>query len=171
MTNFALNEPYPSINDVKPNKNDLLIILNNYAGLISELSAITQYIYHKQIFDCKNSDKIASTLLQIAIIEMRHLNIFGNLITKLGGNPKFVYKSYNNFQFWSANMIDCETNILKMLESDLKLELETINAYTNQAKWVSQPEIAETLLRIVKDEQLHAEILQNLIIEIKKTES
>lgn len=166
MRNFSVDLPYPSLDEVKPNKNDLLIILNDYSGLISELSAVTQYIYHKQNFDAKNLANVGASLLQIAIVEMRHLNIFGEMITKLGGNPKFVYKKGNDFNFWCANMIDCKTKVIEMLESDLKLELETIENYKKHAIMVSQEEISEMLLRIVKDEELHVKILLDLIEEL-----
>ena len=80
--------PYPPIVVAKPNKHYAEIIQVNFAGAVSEFSAISQYINHH--FRTENQyPEISKTLEHIAIVEMYHLEILGKLIIKLGGNPGY----------------------------------------------------------------------------------
>ena len=66
--------PYPPIVVAKPNKHYAEIIQVNFAGAVSEFSAISQYINHH--FRIENQyPEISKTLEHIAIVEMYHLEI------------------------------------------------------------------------------------------------
>ncbi len=165
---FASPLPYPSLDGVHPNWEDLFRMEGNYSGLVSELTAITQYVYHQLNAKGEGDKKIASTLLSIAQIEMRHLNLFGEAIIKLGGDPQFRYPSCGDLTYWDGALVDSCRQLRPMLLSDLKLERETILCYTSQAEATSQPQLAALLWRIIADEIIHVQILQGLIDNLDK---
>ena len=45
IINFKINKPYPKIQVEKPNTYYANLLLNDYAGINSELTSITQYIF------------------------------------------------------------------------------------------------------------------------------
>ncbi len=65
------------------------------------MTAITQYLYQHFILD-ERRKSLASTLECIAKVEMHHLEIVGELITKLGGNPLFWTKNRGASSCWSG---------------------------------------------------------------------
>ncbi len=166
MEQFASPLPYPPLEGIRPNSGDLYRIRSNYSGLISELSAITQYVYHQLNAKEEGFDHIGSTLLSIAQVEMRHLNIFGSIILKLGGDPRFLYQEGCNLVYWNGSLIDHCRHIPQMLLQDIQLEEETIACYLHQAEATCQPPLAAVLRRIVEDEKIHVKVLQSLLAQI-----
>lgn len=139
----------------------------------SELQAITQYIFHSKTIAIK---PIANALMCIALVEMHHLDVIGELITKLGGNPLYVNSNRN---FWSTgNMAyvdsslvrnansdndENKTMIRKKLEKDILGEINAINNYNNLLQNIDDEHIKKILLKIVSDEHLHIKIFESLI--------
>ncbi len=163
LSKFSAQEPYPSLEGIGENCHDLQIIYNDYAGHISEFSAITQYVYHQLEAKDEGGEQIGRSLLAIAQVEMRHLNILGELMLKLGGNPRFYYREDGALLPWQGNLIDDENQIVRMLKSDLWLERQTIASYRWQSNQVSQPQIGKILQRLILDEEIHIKILENLL--------
>ncbi len=163
LSDFAAKEPYPSLEGIGANRHDLEIIYNDYAGRISEFSAITQYVYHQLEAKGDHEEQIGSSLLAIAQVEMRHLNILGMLMIKLGGNPRFFYREDGALLPWQGSLIDGEDQIVRMLKSDLWLERQTIASYRWQGGQVSQPQITAVLNRLILDEEIHVNILERLL--------
>ena len=62
--------------------------MDDMAGMVSELSAITQYLYHHQMLHERYPD-VADLLKCISIVEMTHMELLGETILQLGGKPKF----------------------------------------------------------------------------------
>ncbi|EOR27267.1 CotJC protein [Clostridium sartagoforme AAU1] len=85
---YSLGLPYPKIKVYDKNSIYADLIKKSYAGEVSELTAITQYTYHQLI----TSDYIKNTLKGIAIVEMHHLEILGELLIALGENPTFLLR-------------------------------------------------------------------------------
>lgn len=160
---FSANLPYPSLAAIQPNEQDLHCIRNDYAGQISELSAITQYVYHQLLAKEKAFATVGKDLLSIAMVEMRHLNILGGVLLRLGGNPTFTYEKDGHLIDWNSGLIDDCQQVKAMLLNDLRLEQETIACYKRQAQQVSQGAIADVLNRLVLDENCHVVVLQALL--------
>lgn len=159
---YAVDLPYPSIENIVVSPYDAKLLLSDYAGFISELSAITQYVYHHFYAEKDGRADIARDLIGIGIIEMRHLEKIGSMIIKLGADPKFVYPAQNNkLCWWDGSKVDYEKELKKIILSDIKEEEDTICKYSKHAKLV-QPEVANMLNRIILDEQKHIEILDSL---------
>lgn len=167
MNKYIVDKPYPSQESVKPNPQDLNMILKDYAGLYSEFTAVSQYFYNHLYANCKGYEKIGGTIMQIAIAEMRHLDIFGELVINLGGDPKLVYPKDFKMSWWNGGIVNYKQEIRDILLSAIALEKKAIECYTYHASIATQEIVSEILLRIVEDEQLHLEIFTGLLNDIK----
>ena len=147
--------------DCKVNKPYPLVRVEDYSGLYSELTSITQYVYQK--FDKFNVNEIFSkTLSEIAMVEMHHLELLGETIKLLGVEPRYVFKD-NFMTYWSGSFVDYNTNIIDMLLSDIKLEEEAINKYEYDISVIDDEYIKLTLYRIIEDEKMHIKCFNKLL--------
>lgn len=167
--NFASQLPYPSTDGLVQNQHDLKLIIDDYSGIISEFLAVTQYVYHHQRANSWLEKEIGAQLLQIAIIEMRHLNILGECILKLGGNPKYITPVNGCNRFWNANQVYYGTNLKSMIQSDKLVEEITISNYYKHAKQASQPLLSEILLRIIEDEKIHLRLFDEMLAKLSNS--
>lgn len=78
-----VSPPYPPI-DPKPNPHYAQILMEDYAGIVSELTAITKYEYQSVVL-MNTFPHFAKELSRIGMAEMHHLHILAQLIFKLGG--------------------------------------------------------------------------------------
>ena len=69
--------PYPKVNVERKNVILANIILDNYSGSVSELSAVLKYVY--QNINLKDTN-LAKIIGKISIVEMHHLEILGKII-------------------------------------------------------------------------------------------
>lgn len=169
---YAVDKPYPSLENIIPNAKDARILLEDYAGLVSELTATTQYVYHQMMVKNQDLKEVADAILGIAIIEMRHLNILGDTLIKLGEDPKFmnpIERTCNKNKWWTGGLVCYLKEVEAILKQDIKYEIETIKNYEKHAKEVSQQAVSDVLLRIVEDEKLHIEIFTNLLEKVKNS--
>lgn len=80
--------PFPEVKYVVKNPMYANLLYNDLSGELGELSAVTQYIYEHM--DIANFPEISDIMVKIAIQEMKHLNLVGELIKRLGKNPYFI---------------------------------------------------------------------------------
>ena len=155
-----IDKPYPKVAVEKPNKKYAYILLEDYSGIVSELSSITQYVYQKfNKFDI--NEEFSRTLSQIAMVEMKHLELLGETIKLLGLEPRFVFSDkYNFLTYWNGSFVNYTTNISDMLLSDIKIEQEAISKYYYDISVINDMYIKRTLYRIIEDEEKN--IIKNL---------
>lgn len=166
-----VNKPYPEVNVEQPNIEYAKLLLDDYASSVGEDRAIHQYIY--QSFTKFNNNPIfANTLSQIAMVEMRHLELLGKTIKLLGINPefRFINKNTNCLVYWNSSFVNYTTNIIDMLKSDIAIEEEAIRNYSNHIKIINDKYIKALLYRIIEDEKMHIKcfnILMNMVVSRK----
>ena len=157
-----INKPYPKVQVLRKNTYYANLLLEDYSGAISELSSITQYEYQK--FNKFDVDlEFASILSSIAMVEMKHLELLGETIKLLGIDPKFVYSNYNLSSYWNGSFVDYTTNIINMLQSDIKIEKEAIAKYSYDISVIDDEYIKATLYRIIEDEKQHIKCFEYLL--------
>lgn len=152
-----LQEPYPEITCNGKNPNDVRLLCLLYSGTASELSAILQYSYQHMVLECKCND-VSDTIMDIAIVEMMHLELLGDAICKLGGNPRYVNNNINNW--WNASAVCYDDTLCKAIKRNIEDEHAAHKAYLETAEKVSNPSVCALLKRIAKDEKLHLEIFK-----------
>ncbi|GAA0085571.1 ferritin family protein [Clostridium sp. MB05] len=156
--NCSLDLPYPQIEVCKKNIDYANLIKVNYCGMVSELTAVAQYTYHELITD----DYVKNTLRGIVIVEMHHLEIIGELISALGGNPTFSIKKKGKDFHWNSKFINTDNSLKKLLISDISMEKESIKQYRKTASVVKDENIIAIINRIILDEEHHINLLNRL---------
>lgn len=156
---YQADEPYPELSIECKNVYYARILQEDYAGLVSELTAITLYSYQHFTEDEENT-KFAETIRGISIVEMKHLELLGEAILELGGNPKFVgYKG----KFWNGSYVEYAKDIGKILLVNIKAEEDAIKQYTKHILLVHDESIQKLLKRIILDEECHLAIFKKLL--------
>lgn len=134
------------------------LLYDNFAGAEGELTAVNQYIYeHIELNRYENFSKI---LLSIAIEEMYHLKLIGDLIRRLGKKPYFV--DTNQCEWKAKNIKYHFNNVYDMLMFNIDSEKKAIQGYKEAIKCTQNKSIKDLLERIILDEQTHLEIFNRL---------
>jgi bacterioferritin len=161
---YSSSEPYPPIKVQSKNKYYAEILFNDYAGMISEMSAINQYLYGYFISDI---DKETAKLFEnISITEMLHMEILAKLIVLLGEKPTFR-GGYNTNNYWSGKYIFYKDDIKKQLEYSIDIEKKAIQNYLNDIKLIKDVYIQDILKRIILDEEVHIKLFEQTLDKYK----
>ena len=160
--NCTLDLPYPQIKVERTNLNYAGLLSNDYAGNCSEMTAITQYFYQHLILHEKH-EKIAETLECISIVEMHHLDMIGELIVKLGGDPLIRSTNCYGNVFWCGNNIFPTKNVRTLLEKNICAEKVAIRNYYTRILQIGDENIKKVLERIIKDEEYHVHLFGAMI--------
>ncbi|GAB6181678.1 manganese catalase family protein [Desulfotomaculum defluvii] len=153
----ALPNPYPEPRVVRPNHFYAMLLLEDYAGVVSEMTAINQYLYHYLTFEDKYQD-IAQLEECISIIEMYHLELLAETIKLLGVNPEYRTLTNNQVVYWNASYVYYGQSICDRLAADIAAEKTAIQTYRLHQQLIDDPYIKELLERIIMDEQHHLQL-------------
>lgn len=166
--NVKLDIPYPEIRVEEKNPYYADLLSQDYAGNISETTAILLYSY--QNFDKFSENKEFSKLIaEIATVEMKHLAILGKTIKLLGKSPSYktCQATGSNCVMWTASNVDYETNLKEMLKIDIKNEEAAIKMYENHKNMIDDKYIKEIISRIILDEKNHVKIFKYLYEKLR----
>lgn len=155
---YTMDLPYPEVESGPDNRRTVLLLMQDYAGVISEMSAVTQYVYGHIVLN-KKAEDISKTLERISIAEMRHLELLGEAIVTLGGDP--VYASRG--RFWSAKYISYVSRPREVLTENIKGEQDAIRQYKRHIEMIRNQSVVRLLERIILDEELHIRVLNELL--------
>ncbi len=153
-------EPYPEVMVAEPNAVYAQMLLDAFAnGGAAELTAITQYFHHSLVME---NQEVANLLLCIALVEMLHLDLIGELIEQLGGDPRFWRA---NTAYWSGGNVayGIEQNVGELLRLDIESEETAIDAYERLLHEIDDPGVQRVLMRIIRDEQVHLHLFQQAL--------
>ena len=151
-------EPYPKMEGIKQDYKFGRRLYNSYSGTTSELTTILQYI--NENISCETSTEMKNVLLKIAIEEMHHLKILGDLLVKLGFTP--YYMGSRNNKWCSDNVKYKIYSTDEMLKYNIEGEKDAIREYKNLIELTDQKCIKNLLRRIIKDEENHIKIFNSL---------
>ena len=107
------------------------LLYNNFSGAAGELTAVTQYLYEH--IELKRYENFSKIMLMIAIEEMKHLELLGELIKRLGRKPYFINKeglSWNSETYLKYRF----NNIYEMLTFNIESEKKAIKEYKDVIK-------------------------------------
>lgn len=160
--NYADPSPYPEVKVVGLNSYYASILMDDYAGVVSEFTAISQYLYHYFFF--KDIDKGLGSLLEnVSINEMLHMEILAEIIKKLGGDPQIrgSYSTCNNY--WDGSFIYYGDELCNQLQADIDAEYKAISAYRRHIQLINDPYIQANLQRIILDEKVHIRLFNEAL--------
>ena len=152
--------PYPSLECIEKDIESARIISSAYAGLHSELSAILQYIYHHYFFDECGDSETADVLIGISLAEMRHFEILGALLLRLGVDPVFTRNPPYKYDFYNTSCISYSKTAHKMLLDDISGEMVAIKTYEQMIDCLTNERVQAVIARIVLDEEIHVKMLK-----------
>lgn len=153
--------PYPSVDLLTKDVRSGQIISFAYATLRGELTATLQYTYHHFYFG-ETSAEDADMLMRIAIAEMKHIDILGESMLKLGVSPKFI-QCPNSQVYYNSSTVSQSTTPTKMLMDDIQGEMNAIADYQKMLFVLKNEQVEAIIQRIILDEQLHLETLKAML--------
>lgn len=164
---YKANKPYPEVKVERSNLDYAKLLLEDYAGEVSEDTAVHLYLYQHLV-----SDDIwayyAKVIENISIVEMHHLEILGKLIKLLGLDPAYVSFKDQRLVAWTSKYVNYTTNLNEMLDVDIASETKAIQKYKEHVQMIDDKYIKQILMRIIEDEKIHLNIFNNLKELIKK---
>ena len=160
MSGCELSIPYPPLQIDRKNLYYASLLTNDYAGVVSEMSAVTGYLFQHLIAAIP---EISDTIRCISHIEMRHLGFIGELINLLGGKPRFAVQSGCKSAFWNAQFISYETNPKYFLKENIANEKAAIENYYIRTNQINDRSVQSVLNRIIQDEENHIRIFNALL--------
>ena len=157
---IMMDLPYPQLQVREKNRTYANLLSNDYAGAVSEMTAITQYISDESRLFCEDC-MLAKTILGIAMAEMIHLQKLGEMIFLLGGNIDFSARQRDGrSRMWTPQYLAVPQNAREMLFADIEAERAAINQYQAHMRMIEDNYINATLARIIQDEEYHILMLQ-----------
>ena len=152
---YHVDLPYPDIKVEKENPRYANILLHNYSGIVSEFTAVDQYV--------------SQAIGEIAMVEMHHLEMLGELILLLGEDPRYWIKKKDKRYYWNGKFVDYGNTLKEYLDYDIQAEVVAIRDYNKALNEISDPNIVKIIERIILDEELHLKIFKELYAKYVKT--
>lgn len=156
MPVYVDTSPYPEV-EGGPDVHTAMLLKEDYAGADSELTAITQYVF--QNARMTEDEAFANAVLQIAIVEMLHLDMLADAIVTLGGSPRFD----DGRQYWGANHVNYAMNMKDILEANITDEKTAITNYEKHSAMTDNVSVKALLARIIEDEKLHQRFFEETL--------
>jgi len=140
------------------NKKYSELVKDIYCGKFSDLTTFLFFKYSSYLY--KNSDSyFSNNMSKIANDSLIHMDIFGRLITMLGGIPNF--NEYVNDEIYYVLEKD------KLIEISIRLVKEKIIKYTNALNMIKDNYIEEILKNFIIEERRNLEIIELLQLKYK----
>lgn len=153
--------PYPDVKTTTPDSETVQVIKKVRTGAGGELSAIAMYLYQNN--RVTNDDAIANAMLQIALVEMMHLDMLGDAIQAIGGKPTFD----DGKHYWSAEDVNYADDIIGMVKADIRAEGGAIAGYEWGISRARNEDVRALFRRIIADERQHLRFFKDLLIELE----
>lgn len=156
-TKYSVNLPYPEPIIEMQNTQYANILLKDYAGAVSEFTAVSLYVYQHFVSEGRYKD-YAELIGGIAVVEMKHLELLGEHIKLEGIKPMFIDNVCPPGRLWSAMYVNYSIFIREMLMEDIQSEKKAIENYRYHITLIQDKYIKKLLERIILDEELHIKL-------------
>ncbi len=147
---------YPEVRVEKSNYNYGLILLDDLASPISEVTAVMQYLNHAYTI---SDGKTGGLMECIAKSEMIHFEILSELIRKLGVTPVYANFCGSCGTYWNASYVYYGYDTKDRIDNDIQGEKAAIAQYKRHIDMIDDKYVKENLERIIKDEECHIALL------------
>jgi len=136
---YELKLPYPDVSG-EPEPRTVALLHEDYAGIVSEMTALNQYMYQYLLLT-EAGYSFAQTLECIAITEMRHKELLGRAIIRLGGNPTFGTTD----AYWCANLVNYVQDPRRMILVNIQGEYAAIYNYRCHIEMIPNTSVQQAL--------------------------
>lgn len=156
---------YPSLDGTTCNCRLACEVARSRAG---ELNAISEYLYQSIMFG-ETMPGLSSMFDEIAIDEMHHFRMLGELINRLGGDPvvRTAVRGRGGICLCDDKDSRAPVAAARALRCNIRDELAAYNEYmrvASLAERMGQLPAAALLRRIACDEKRHREIQEALLV-------
>ena len=152
---------YPELVDVKENYRFGRMVYDSYAGGKSELTTILTYVF--EFLTNEREKELVMALKMISMQEMKHMELLGEILVKLGFMPYYM-NTYGN-KWCSDNVRSSFDNLNDMLKYNIEGENDAINEYKHLINVCDNDSIKDVLSRIIMDEENHIQVFK-MFLEI-----
>lgn len=159
---------YPKLDGLTCDPKTARILSPAYATSCGELNAILQYVYHSINFTCAGDEATAEKLKGIAIAEMMHLDMLAEALIRLGSQPVYTFNPPAQFNFYSTKFVSYSRSLRNMIEDDIMGEKYAVYTYERMLTRLKNPTLQTLICRIIDDENLHIEVLKEILEGMKK---
>lgn len=160
-TKYIVNLPYPEPRIERQDVQYANILLQDYAGAVSEFTAINLYSYQHFVSEGEYED-YAEVIGKVSMAEMKHLELLGETIKMLGIKPIYIDSACPQGKLWTPCYVNFTVYIKEMLLEDIKAEMKAIDNYKYHITIIKDKYITELLKRIILDEELHLKLFREL---------
>lgn len=157
LSKYASELPYPEI-EVEQNVAESKLLMPVYSGSSGELTAVLTYCF--QLYVTPKYPDIQEALEGIAVAEMRHHELLGKTIYKLGGYPIMGARTY-----WNGSFVNYTLDPKRYLRENILAEQNAIMNYERTILNLSTDSVKMLLERIILDEEIHIKIFKQLLKE------
>lgn len=154
---------YPDFATLKPDLQSALIIYPLYAGLHGELESALFYFEQFFLLKEQKGNEMRDVFLGILSCEIRHLSYLYKTLYFLGVRPKL---NENNKHFCAKKEIKSQT-LSEIFLDALAMESVAVNEYLSVLNKLKNEKVKKIIERILLDERLHCNILQEKFSEHK----
>ena len=98
---------------------------------------------------------------------MFHLKLLGNTITALGAQPIYCQNPPTAYNFYSTKYVTYSRDFINMIEDDILGERHAISQYSRMLIRLKNEQVKKIVSRIIEDEKLHLEKLNQILAELK----
>lgn len=162
MFKCAYPAPYPQVRVTATNPLYAKLLLEDYAGVVSEITAINQYLYHYFVLEEVN-EEVADLLECVSLVEMHHMELLAETIRLLGVDPRYRVIHDSREIYWNATYVFYGMDLCDRLTADIASEWAAIAAYRDHQRRIADPYIKELLERIILDEYHHIKLFNEAL--------
>lgn len=155
---YEVSLPYPEPKVEDKNRQYARLLLESYAGRISELTSVLQYTYNAIVLN-KEYSEVAEIMRKIADVDKKHLDLLGETILLLGIRPRYWD---SRRRYWRSDNIDYSTKIDDLLARCIVNERLLIRQYNQQRRQIKDRYVDALLQRIIIDDRLHRRTCRRL---------
>ena len=162
----ADSSPYPPVKVTRENVRFAAQLSSAFGGSGGEFGT-AEYVFQSVIFR-STYPEYADIFGRIAMVEMRHLNMIGELMKLLGLPP--VYGEYENGvpSYWNGTFPDYTDDLASAILHDLDGEQKAYSAYVSLSRRSGDRCVFAVLSRIALDEMIHVNLLRGMLAKLRK---
>lgn len=157
----ADSSPYPEIKVQAENEKLARQISSAFGGNGGEFGTISEYVYQSIVFP-----EYSELFRRLAIVEMKHLNMIGQLMEQLGGRVIYGYYPDKEAVYWNGVGVNYTRDITTALLYDLNGEQRAYSSYVTLARQSGDRYVFAILTRIALDEMIHTSLLKSLLASL-----
>jgi len=154
---------YPPARVQGPNHVYAEMMLCNIGAANSEMTAVAFYRYANLMSQQADKD-VANLFHKVSIVEMHHLDLFGELALLLGAEPRLWYCRNNRREYWSPRHVNyAHCSVADLVRNALEDEKSAIRLYECQIARIADPYITAVLQRVIEDEREHVKLWEEVL--------